>query len=165
MKIGENLDMRGNNIENCPSLVKEKTLSYNEYQALSEEEKNDGTTYYVPDMPLSDTYTTYSTEEIVVGKWIDGKPIYRKTVICGALPNATTKNVSHGISDLDYVVNYKGIAKNPTVNYYIPINYTAQTDTISYCFISKDNISIYCAVDRTSYTETYVTLEYTKTTD
>lgn len=53
MKIVENLDMRGNNIKNCPSLVKEKTITYAEYQALSDEEKNNGTTYYVPDMPQS----------------------------------------------------------------------------------------------------------------
>ncbi len=30
---------------------KEKTISWAEYQALSEEEKNNGTTYYIPDMP------------------------------------------------------------------------------------------------------------------
>lgn len=33
---------------------KEKTISWNDYQALSEEEKNNGTTYFIPDMPGTD---------------------------------------------------------------------------------------------------------------
>ena len=33
---------------------KEKTISWNDYQALSEEEKNNGTTYFIPDMPSTD---------------------------------------------------------------------------------------------------------------
>ena len=107
----------------------------------------------------------YSTEEQIIGTWIDGKPIYRKTISCGALNNAETKLVAHGIADLDYVVDFKGIAKNPTVNYYIPMNYAPQSDTMNYCFIDKDNISIYCTVDRSQYTESYVTIYYTKTTD
>ena len=32
---------------------KTKTISWDEYQALSEAEKNNGTVYYIPDMPVS----------------------------------------------------------------------------------------------------------------
>ena len=32
---------------------KQKTISWAEYQALSEAEKNNGTVYYIPDMPVS----------------------------------------------------------------------------------------------------------------
>ena len=43
-----------------------------------------------------DSSNSYSTDEVKTDeKWIDGKPIYRKTIICGALPNNTTKNVAH----------------------------------------------------------------------
>jgi hypothetical protein len=38
------------------------------------------------------TWWNYSTSEVATGEtWIDGKPIYRKIIDCGALPNATTK--------------------------------------------------------------------------
>ena len=47
----------------------------------------------------------YSTEEQVVGTWIDGKPIYRKVIDFGALPNSTLKQVPHGISDIDAIVS------------------------------------------------------------
>lgn len=36
---------------------------------------------------------TYSTAEQVVGTWINGKPLYRKVVPFGALPNNTYKDV------------------------------------------------------------------------
>ena len=35
----------------------------------------------------------YSTDEKVIGRWTDGKPLYQKTISCGTLPNNTTKTV------------------------------------------------------------------------
>lgn len=34
---------------------------------------------------------TYSTDERVVGKWIDGSDVYEKVIEFGALPNATDR--------------------------------------------------------------------------
>ena len=39
----------------------------------------------------------YSTEETIIGKWIDGRPIYRKVIECGNLANNTIKTVSCNI--------------------------------------------------------------------
>lgn len=54
--FSKNIKLKMDNLERSNKKYvddKEKTLTYAEYQALSEEEKNNGTTYYVPDMPVS----------------------------------------------------------------------------------------------------------------
>ena len=56
----------------------------------------DGEQWDLKDSPLSEQVSslqTYSTTEINTGmKWIDGKPIYRKVVDFGSLPNNTYKD-------------------------------------------------------------------------
>ena len=47
----------------------------------------------------------YSTTEKVVGKWINNKPLYRKVISTGSLPNASVKNINHGISNLDKYIS------------------------------------------------------------
>lgn len=63
-----------------------EVLSEEQYNALSDEEKESGV-YWVPDGTVSFPDTpgvsnnVYSTEETVIGTWIDGKPIYRKVIL------------------------------------------------------------------------------------
>ena len=42
--------------------------------------------------------TVYSTEEQVVGTWVDGSTVYRKVIHYGTMPNKTSKTVAHNIS-------------------------------------------------------------------
>ena len=42
-------------------------------------------------------------EVLTAERWIDGKPIYRKVIDFGALPDTTTKSVLHGIENTDYI--------------------------------------------------------------
>lgn len=52
----------------------------------------------------------YSTNEVNTGtKWIDGKTIYKKTVQIASLPNATSTGYPHGVSNLETVVEIKGV--------------------------------------------------------
>ena len=69
--------------------------------------------------------STYSTDEHVVGKWIDGSDIYEKTINTGAMPNTTTKDVAHNITDLGKVIEIKGImmTSNGTIAASIPASY------------------------------------------
>ena len=58
-------------------------------------------------------YSTYSTNEMVVGKWINGKPLYRKVVDLGNLTNNSSKTVSTGLYySEDVITSLKGYAKN-----------------------------------------------------
>ena len=106
---------------------------------------------------------TYSTEEQVIGTWIDGKPIYRK-VIPGLTKNGS---IEHNISNLDYVINIKGICKKTNGNFE-PIP-RLTTGTVSQYGIGIGDISstsIYFEKGSSvSISESYIIIEYTKTTD
>lgn len=112
-----------------------------------------------------DGYVEYSTSEKIVGTWIDGKPLYQKTVYLGNLPNATSKNVAHGISNLDLVVDLKGVARNSN-GQHIPLNFAATDNVANGCNVRVmgSNININSGIDRSGFTG-YCTIQYTKTTD
>lgn len=105
----------------------------------------------------------YSTEEQIVGEWINGKPLYQKTVSVGAMPNNTTKTVAHNISNISRVVNYYGCAIGNNVSIVLP--YADTTNYTIALFVGVSDITLITKTDRSDYTDGYVTLQYTKTTD
>ena len=108
----------------------------------------------------------YSTEETFTGKyWIDGKKIYRKVIDFGMLPDANTKSVPHNISNLDFIIDYKIITSNGTTFWELPVTSVGDIKVQTKSFVNKTNITIDCGSNRSDYTSTYVTLEYTKTTE
>ena len=110
---------------------------------------------------------TYSTTETVIGKWIDKKPIYRKVINTGALPNATTNDIPHYINNIDKIKNIRGYAFRSSDNFTIPLPFSSP-DNIIYSVslgVLGNNIRISTATDRTAFAESYVILEYTKTTN
>ena len=113
-----------------------------------------------------DEIADYSETEKVVGKWIDGKPLYQKTVDCGALPSNTLKDVAHNISNIKFVVDIKGVALTNN-NQCIPVPYAYSSNGIKVIQTSVDstNIRISDMENLTVYTKTYLTIKYTKTTD
>lgn len=109
----------------------------------------------------------YSTTEKVVGTWIDNKPIYRKVINFGALPNNTTKNVAHNISNLGNVINIGGfIYNNNDVDFYsIPLQYKGNDSNYNVeCLVTATQVRMLANTDRSFYTA-YVILDYTKSTD
>lgn len=110
----------------------------------------------------------YSTNEHVVGTYIDGKPLYEITVDTGTLPNNTTKTVAHGISDLKAVIDFKGYGRNTNNGINIPIPYIYKSGSSTKClqvYVDGTNINLVSMENLSGYTESYVTLQYTKTTD
>lgn len=105
----------------------------------------------------------YSASEIDTGyTWIDGKHIYKKTISLGALPNATTNSVSHGISNLGYVIKTEGAALSTNgVRIDLPFSSSSGASNVQISVESSD-IKIDCATDRSDYTISYITLYYTK---
>lgn len=108
---------------------------------------------------------SYSTEEHLTGrKWIDGKPIYRKVVDFGYLPNNVSKTVAHGISGISSVIQTYGIIRNTRLDYWLPLPFSSKTSTNAVGLsIVGSNIQITTGADRTEETA-IVILEYTKTT-
>lgn len=108
---------------------------------------------------------TYSTSEQRVGTWVDGKPIYKKTIDFGSLPNNSTKNVAHGISNLGDVIDIRGTAKASWGTYQLPLVFSgSDVNYITNVSVNATNISMSNSADRSGFTA-YVTLYYTKTTD
>lgn len=104
----------------------------------------------------------YSSEETVIGTWL-GKPLYRKTINVGTLPNNTVLRVAHNIINYDRFVNIIGSAKSSTQSLSFPFVGSNLSDNIA-IQITTDNIVIITGSDRSAFNG-YVTLEYTKTTD
>ena len=123
---------------------------------------------YEPTYFMKNTYNAdnmYSTDEMIVGKWIDGKPLYRKTIDCGALPNATTKLIAHNIENIGEIVKISGTATNPSADLTMVLPHsstTAGSQVMAAC--TSTSIQISSSINLTAYSKSYVTIEYTKTT-
>ena len=114
-----------------------------------------------------DSGHTYSTTEQVIGTWIDGKPLYEKTILC-EIPSGGTRNTNHNITSLGTIVNIAAVAIGTE---YRPIPFTYAT-TVSnsawYAGITVDDTKIFIEAGSSfggGHSSAYVTLQYTKTTD
>ncbi|MBR1386294.1 MAG: hypothetical protein IJ568_05650 [Bacilli bacterium] len=117
---------------------------------------------------IIENLTTYSLDEINTGKkWIDGKTIYIKVIDCGALPNNSIKTIAHDISNIGFLVEPpRGVSYSSSTGHYFPLPYPA--DSISSqvkLWATSTDVKLQTGADRTDYTETYVILEYVKTTN
>lgn len=111
-------------------------------------------------------FGNYSTTEKDTGfTWIDGSHIYKKTINFGALPNNTTKDVAHGISNLAEVIRIEGtVRQNGNDWNYKPIPLMYPNADASYnteCAVNGSNVSMRCSNNR-SGCSAYVTIYYTK---
>lgn len=85
-----------------------------EFDALDKSTLKDG-----QEVIITDDYDSngdiYSTEEIVVGRWIDGKPIYRRTFVISTVtaqaytPIAGATNIKELIKYYGFVYNTDGL--------------------------------------------------------
>lgn len=109
------------------------------------------------------TALSYVTTEHFTGEyWVSGQPIYRKTIDCGYLPNATDKTIAHLISNFDQAIKVFGMATSSLGNNY-PVPYTTlNTDLNIQVFVDKTNIELTTGIDRSAF-YCYITIEYTKT--
>ncbi len=104
----------------------------------------------------------YSVDEKIIGTWVDGSPLYKKTIDFGILPNATSKKVAHNISGLRRIAKMEAIATNGDNFFPLPFLGTETNLNIT-IYGNKTNILITAPIDRSSYSA-YVTLYYVKTT-
>ena len=115
--------------------------------------------------------SSYSTEEQIVGTWIDGKTLYERTFDCGYLPNGTTKEVN--IDSNVMPVRYWGIAINTKdsesgqTTRALPF---LDSDTANMIRVDTQRSGSSASIRIKTYTSwafyyAYVTIQYTKTTD
>lgn len=101
----------------------------------------------------------YSSNEAVIGTWIDGKPLYRTIFNYGQLPNNEGVGKPHNIP-IDTPVSAKGIVKTRSGAY------NSWTIPSSNIFVDLSYSEIYISTnsDRSNLNG-LVIIEYTKTTD
>ena len=105
----------------------------------------------------------YSTEEKVVGTWIDGKPIYQKTIDFSFVGSST---VNVDISDNIYDVLYAyAFAKNSKYMYNISMYTQGQGGQILYDYANPNKLRIKNTNPDFDNSSGYVTVQYTKKTD
>ncbi len=114
-----------------------------------------------------DNSNSYSTQEVKTGgTWIDGKPIYRKVIDCGVLPNATSKNVATGLDfTVCNVVKMEGFAKNVRTSDSTDIINVPYSNEVLLSTTKTGHLSVYTSKDFSNFTQCYIAIEYTKTTE
>jgi microcystin-dependent protein len=109
-----------------------------------------------------DERNKYSETEKVIGEWIDGKPLYQKT-IGFTIGNTTTQNVAHNISNLDFgqiIWNFIINDADNTTYSFLDSNWFNSID------VGKTDISfVKTGALHFNTSAAYVTIQYTKTTD
>lgn len=109
---------------------------------------------YFPDPTLVPTTTTPVVRQV-----------FRFVVNFGALPNAGTKSVAHGLAvttDWTFTRIY-ATASDTTNRVYIPIPYASPTLANNVeLYVDSTNVTIVTGSNRSSFDTTYVVLEYIK---
>lgn len=100
----------------------------------------------------------FSMSEKVYGKWIDNKPVYRRTINLGFMPNSSTITVPHGITALKQAVDYDPSYFNSVTRTTI---FAGEGISIT---INDTDLIATTQSDMSAYTG-LVTVYYTKTTD
>lgn len=109
----------------------------------------------------------YSTEETVVGTWIDGKPLYRKIIIIDSVGNNINTEVPYYIENVDLIWIDEGTSYVTKPSHEtLSINWFYGTNDFMRTWVNKNLgvIRYKVQANLTEYTG-YITLKYTKTTD
>jgi len=108
----------------------------------------------------------FSTSEQATGQfWIDNKPIFQKTISFGALPNATSKSVAHGITGFERLIEHRMNSRNSGTNLAIPLPFVhqdSQNNNIS-LIVDATNVTLDTNTNQSANDECHITLFYTKT--
>lgn len=99
----------------------------------------------------------YSTEETVVGEWIDGKKLYRKVIVAGSGLINGIKEIAHNITNMDKCINATFTLITGNQFFFHWGNYIKDFE------VNQNHINI--AATHTGFNDIYFILEYTKTTD
>lgn len=100
----------------------------------------------------------YSTNETVVGTWIDGKPIYRKTFQIPTITNSYDMNIA-GLN-VDKILKINGFCTTSS-NLRVDLYYYDGSFRFC-CYANPTTISFFTIG---TITNCFTTIEYTKTTD
>ncbi len=140
-------------------------------QVLTVKEEDDVKTYGWENAPASGE--VYSTSEVVVGTWTDGRPVYQK-VYTATISGNTSTGIPHGLYGIaDQIVSVDGIVKAGTGYYKLGDLRTIDNGQVANAIgianvMLQDlgNIGIFAGRAYTGWSLTFtVYLRYTKSAD
>lgn len=106
----------------------------------------------------------YLTDEVIIGKWINGENLYRKIIHTGEILS-TAKNVQHNISNMGQIVNLYGIC-NTSEGVYFPLPRLDNQNLDHFIALSINNTAIIIeAGNDANFADSYVVVEYIKNND
>lgn len=106
----------------------------------------------------------YLTDEVTIGKWINGENLFRKIIHTGEILS-TTKNVQHNISNMGQVVNLYGIC-NTQGGVYFPLPRLNSQNLDNFIALSINNTAIIIEPGSdANFVDSYVVVEYIKNND
>ena len=116
-----------------------------------------------------DAGNNYSSDEIIVGTWINGKPLYQKTITTTAPTVATAGtyvvvSVAHGVSNVDVIFTPCAFVKdNSNIARMMP--YTVNAGYQIKANPGRSGIQFTSAIKDFNGCTCYITIQYTKLTD
>lgn len=161
------LNVRGINYLLLAFAPASSSISLNQIKSSFMVEEGTQATAYSPYQNLTGE-ENYSTGEQVIGTWINGKPLYRKTLYFASNGGGT--------SEVSYTLSNYGITNVDTIFITHPSFYSNTINGYRNPFQYYDGNKFSCGVNTTSLNVTLgyapisnspfvITLEYTKTTD
>ena len=110
-----------------------------------------------------DTLEIYSTEEVVIGKWIDGKPLYRKVLSSTTISDS---NVDITLpSNIDFMSTDKVEIKSGGFSFFSD-RYTNANDLIQIFKFNATTLRVVLgSAWKSNFISAIIVIEYTKTTD
>ena len=153
-----------------PTIVSENNLSNNSVGTNKLKDNSITTEKLASKAVKSDNvdFTTfgfnYSFEEQATPyKWINGKPIYAKTVSFGNLPNNSAKRIAHGIAKLDRIIKVEQSVTNAPWDNHKGALLLSSTRSAPFNFYMTEKEVVVETTDDRSKVTAYFTLYYTKT--
>lgn len=117
---------------------------------------------------LLENLNMYSTNEIQIGTWVDGKPTYRTVVkVTPTISNSeySRYEFTHKISDIDVITKVYAFARNSYGETWpLPTNSSSST-ICGIKSVDRTKVIIYSIHEGWNGWDFYITIEYTKTTD
>jgi len=116
---------------------------------------------------VENAINTCSTSETIIGRWIDGKPIYRKVINVESFPNATTDYITVNITNIKSIIDIRAMAQSSTEVFPIPFVYSASHIEVVMGEISGTTLTairLKSMSNRSAFSG-FVIVEYTKTID
>ena len=104
----------------------------------------------------------YSTTEHPVGRWIDGKTVYEKSIryAFNGESGSRTIQIPHGVSNMETVVSYEGIMNHATVTPYGEY-FPSKDATFGRTSVKQTNIELSISGSWEGYI-LWLTIRYTK---